>query len=297
MVQPILDNLKNLLVCTDGSEYSEGAIREAIRLAKTTGAKLTALSVIDFNPEFQALAPGLVDKMEADIRKHLEEVKGKAAAESVEAEAFTLLSDAPYNGIARQAEKVGADLIIMGRRGKTGLKRLLIGSVTKRVIGHASCNVLVVPRGAKLECRKVLCAIDGSVYGDAAAREAVMIARRCGSELTFISVVHAETTSPLDIVHSQMHRDLIAENELRIAESCLKSAGERAEEENIRSECLVLAGRSYEVIVKSATERGADLIVMGSHGRTGVDRLLMGSVTERVVGNAECAVLVVKMRG
>lgn len=294
MVQPIFDSLKNLLVCTDGSEYSEGAVREAIRLAKTTGATLTVLSVIDFNPEFQALAPDLVDKMEADIRKHLKEVKEKAAAESIEAQAFTLLSTAPYIGIAREAEKVGADLIIMGRRGKTGLKRLLIGSVTKRVIGHAPCSVLVVPREARLECKKILCATDGSVYGDSAAAEAVGIAKRCAAELTFISVVHAETTSPLDIVHSQMHRDLIAENELRAAESAVKSAKEQADKEDVKCDDMVLAGKSYEVIVTTAREKGVDLIVIGSHGRTGIDRLLMGSVAERVVGNAECAVLVVK---
>src|SRR5512139_1236047 len=228
MVQPIFDSLKNLLVCTDGSEYSEGAVREAIRLAKTTGASLTVLSVIDFNPEFQALAPDLVDKMEADIRKHLDKVKEKAAAESMKVQAFTLLSTAPYIGIAREAEKVGAELIIMGRRGKTGLKRLLMGSVTKRVIGHAPCSVLVVPREAKLECKKILCAVDGSVYANAAAAEAVMISKRCGFDLTLISVVHAETASAFDIVHSQMHHDLIAENELRVAESGLKSAKEFA---------------------------------------------------------------------
>jgi len=294
MVQPMLGSLKNLLVCTDGSEYSEGAVREAIRLAKTTGATLTALSVIDFNPEFEALAPDLVDKMEADIKKHLNEVKEKAAKESVNVQAFTLLSTAPYMGIAREAEKVGADLIIMGRRGRTGLKRLLMGSVTKRVIGHAPCNVLVVPRGARIDCKKILCATDGSVYGDAAAAEAVMIAKRCGAELIFISVVHAETTSPLDIVHSQMHHDRISKNEIAVAESGLKSARKFAERESVVCECLVLAGRSYEVIVSTAGEKGADLIVVGSHGRTGVDRLLMGSVAERVVGNASCAVLVVK---
>jgi nucleotide-binding universal stress UspA family protein len=295
MVQTMITGLKNILICTDGSEFSEGAIREGLRLVKKTGAKVTVLSVIDFNPELEALAPDLIDKMETDIGKHLNGIKEKAAEESMELQAFTLLSTTPYIGIAKEAEKISADLIVMGRRGKTGLKRLLMGSVTKRVIGHAPCSVLVVPREAKLQCKKVLCATDGSVYGDAAASEAVMISKRCGAELTFISVVHAETASPLDIVHSQMHHDLIAENELRVAESGLKSAREYAEKENVRGEGLVLAGRSYEVIVKTAGERGADLIVVGSHGRTGVDRLLVGSVAERVVGNAECAVLVVKV--
>ncbi len=294
MVQ--ITDLKNIVICTDGSEFSEGAIREGLRLVKKTGAKVTALSVIDFNPELAALAPDLIDKMETDIRRHLNGIREEAAKESIELEAFTLLSTTPYIGIAKEAERVGADLIVMGRRGKTGLKRLLLGSVTKRVIGHAPCSVLVVPREAKLQCKKVLCATDGSVYGDAAAAEAVMIAKRCGAELTFISAVHSETASAFDIVQSQMQRELIAENELRVAESSLKSAKEYAEKENVESESLVRAGRTYEVIVKTASDKGVDLIVVGSHGRTGVDRLLMGSVAERVVGTAECAILVVKIR-
>lgn len=294
MVQ--ITGLKNILICTDGSEFSGGAIREGLRLVKKTGARVAVVSVIDFNPELQALAPDLVDKMETDIRKHLSGIREEAARESIELEAFTRLSTTPYIEIAKEAERTGADLIVMGRRGKTGLKRLLMGSVTKRVIGHAPCSVLVVPREAKLECKKILCAVDGSVYANAAAAEAVMISKRCGADLTLISVVHAETASAFDIVHSQMHHDLIAENELRVAESGLKSAKEFAEKEDVRCESIVLAGKPYEVIVNSALKKSADLIVMGSHGRTGVDKLLMGSVAERVVGNSECAVLVVKAR-
>jgi len=294
MVRHILGSLKNLLLCTDGSDYSEGAIREGIRLAKNSGAAITALSVVDFNPEFEALAPDLVEKMEKEVQAHLKKVRERAEKEGVPLQAFTLLSDAPYIGIAKEAEKAGADLIVMGRRGRTGLKRLLMGSVTKRVIGHAPCSVLVVPRDARLECKKILCATDGSVYSDAAAAEAVMIAKNCAAELVFISAVHAETTSPLDIVHSQMHHNLIAENELSSSEAALTKAKGYAEKEGLACEGFVLAGRPYEVIVKTALEKGADLIVVGSHGRTGVDRLLMGSVTERVVGNSACAVLVVK---
>ncbi len=290
----MITGIKNILICTDGSEFSRGAVREGLGLVKKTGAKVTAVSVLDFNPELQALAPDLIEKMETEIRNHLDEIREKAKEESIELAAFTVLSATPYAEIVKEAEKIGADLIVMGRRGKTGLKKLLIGSVTKRVIGQAPCSVLVVPRDAKLHCRNIFCATDGSVYGDAAAAEAVMIAKRCGAQLTFISVVHAETASAFDIVHSQMRHDLIAENELRVAESGLKSAREFADKENVRYEGLILAGKPYDVIVSSAREKSADLIVMGSHGRTGLDKLLMGSVAERVVGSAECAVLVVK---
>ena len=80
-------------------------------------------------------------------------------------------------------------MIILGRRGRTGLKRLMMGSVTARVIGHAACNVLVVPRAAKVEFKNILVATDGSKYSAAAASEAIGLAKRNGSKLTVISVV------------------------------------------------------------------------------------------------------------
>jgi nucleotide-binding universal stress UspA family protein len=292
MVQPILAGLRNLLVCTDGSEYSEGAIREGIRLAKQSDAAMTALSVVDFNPEFDALAPDLVEKMEKEIGEHLRAVKERAEKEGVRCRTFMLRSETPYIAIAREAENLRAGIIVVGRRGRTGLKRLMMGSVAKRVIGHAPCSVLVVPRGARLEFRKVLCATDGSAYSEAAVAEAVQIVKRSGAELSFASVVRAETASPLDIVQSQMQRGLIV---LAVAESSIRKAKEIAGKEGLQAEGGILAGRPFEAIVTSAREKGADLIVMGSHGRTGVDRLLMGSVTERVIGIAECAVLVVKV--
>lgn len=201
----------------------------------------------------------------------------------------------PYKYIVEEAEKNQIGMIIMGRRGRTGLKRLMMGSETAKVIGHAPCNVLVVPRAAKIECRNILTATDGSKHSDAATSEAICIAKRCGAKLIVISVVPSESISPMDIVHSEMWRELIADEELRKAETNIKKAKGLAEKEGVKAEGLVLSGRPYEAIVNTAKEKRADLIVVGSHGRTGLARLLMGSVTERVIGYTECAVLVVKI--
>ena len=110
-------------------------------------------------------------------------------------------------------------MIIMGRRGRTGLKRLMMGSVTARVIGHAPCNVVVVPRAAKLEFRNVVVATDGSKYSDAAASEAISIAKLCGANLIVISVVPSEEAA---IVHSEMQKGLIADKELHEGEKNVK---------------------------------------------------------------------------
>lgn len=289
-----VSKLDTLLISTDGSEHSEGAVREAIKLAKLYSARLLVMSVIETNPEFETIAPQFVEKAEGETRKNLEAVKARAAQEGVECEIISRHTDEPYKVIVEEAKKNKADLIVMGRRGRTGLKRLLMGSVTAKVIGHAPCNVLVVPRAADIKFKSILIATDGSKYSMAAASEAMGIAKRCGASLFAIAVVQSETISPFDIVHAEMRRELIAEQELEEAEKNVNVLNEIAGKEGIRINCSVVGGRPYEAIVETARNKTADLIVMGSHGKTGLERLLMGSVTERVVGHADCAVLVVK---
>ncbi|RJQ39026.1 MAG: universal stress protein [Nitrospiraceae bacterium] len=286
--------LERLILPTDGSEFSEGAVREAISLAKTCSSKLFAVSVIETNPEYETIAPQLVEKAEKEARNNLESIKARAEKEGVQCEIIAHQGEEPYRYIVEEAEKNKADMIIMGRRGRRGLKRLMMGSETARTIGHAPCNVLVVPRAAKLEFKNILVATDGSRYSNAAAAEALGIAKRCGSGLIVISVVPSESSSPFDIVHSEMQKGLIADEELKAAEDNIRKVKDPAEKEGIKTIGLVYSGRPYEAIIEAAKEKKADLIVVGSHGRTALARLLMGSVTERVIGTAECAVLVVK---
>lgn len=286
--------LEKLLLSTDGSEFSEGAIREAIKLAKTCSSKLLVISVVETNPEYETIAPQLVEKAEKETRQHLEAVKERAAKEGVDCEIIERLGEDPFKYIVEEASKNQAGMIITGRRGRKGLKRLMMGSETARIIGHAPCNVLVVPRAANIEFNRIIVATDGSKYSDAAVREAIGIAKRCGSTLIAISVVPSESASPFDIVHSEMQKGLIAETELGEAEKNVKKVKELAGEAGVMAKGFIYAGRPYDAILEIAKEKKADLIVVGSHGRTGISKLLMGSVTERVIGLAECAALVVK---
>ncbi len=286
--------ISHILICTDGSEYSEGAVREGIGLAKKNRTRITALSVIDFNAEFDALAPDLLEKMEKQAAGHVRGVKTLAEKEGLVCDAFVIRSEQAYLAIAEEAAKLKADLIIMGRRGKTGLKRLLMGSVAKRTIGHSPCNVLVIPRNANLTCKNILVATDGSKYSETAATEAVSIAKSCGADLVVVTAVNAESLVPLDIVSSQMQKDLIAGVEMATAEKSIIFVRELAEKEQVKITALTYTGSPAEVIIHTAQEKKADLIVVGSHGRTGIDRLLLGSVAERVIGTADCATLVVK---
>ncbi|MEK7272164.1 MAG: universal stress protein, partial [Nitrospirota bacterium] len=273
--------IEKLLLPTDCSEFSEGAIREAVNLAKTCSSKLFVVSVIETNPEYESIAPQLIEKAEKETRQHLESVKNRAAKEGVDCEIIARQGEDPYKYIVDEAAKHQVSMIIMGRRGRKGLKRLMMGSVTAKVIGHSPCNVLVVPRAARLEFRKILVTTDGSKYSNAAASEAVAIAKRCGASLIAASVVPYESISPLGIVHSEMQWELVTEESRKAAKNNIKNVKEIAEKEDVKIEELILEGRPYEAIINAAKEKRVDLIVVGSHGRTGLDRLLMGSVTER----------------
>jgi len=286
--------VEKILLSTDGSEYSEGAIREAIKLAKKCSSKLTVLSVIDTNPEFDALAPQLMEKKEKEARQNLDAVQVRARQEGVDCDTIVHEGEEPYKYIVDEAIKRKSTMIVMGRRGRTGLKRLMMGSVTARVIGHAPCNVLVVPKAAQLEFKNIVVAMDGSKYSAAAASEALGLAKWNGSALTVISVVPSELMTPSDIDFTITQRELIAEKEMHEAEKNAKVVKEAALKEGVAVKAFVLSGRPADAIIETAQEKNADLIVLGSHGRTGVERLLMGSVAERVIVLASCPVLVVK---
>jgi nucleotide-binding universal stress UspA family protein len=269
--------LEKLLLATDGSKLSEGAEKETINLAKICSSKIYALSVIEVNPEFLAAAPQLVEKNEKEVRKHLEKVKTKATSEGLDCEIIVHQGEEPFKYIVDEAAKKKVAMTIMGRHGRTGLKRLLMGSVAAKTVGHSPCDVMVIPQAAKVVYKKILVATDGSKYSDAASFEAVSIAKRCNSDLIALSVATKDTN-------------------LAAAKESVEKVRQLADREGVKVESLAFKGMPYEVIVDTAVKKGADLIVVGSHGRTGVKRLLMGSVTERVIGHSECGVLVAVAR-
>ena len=134
---------RNIILAYDGSKYSNKALQEAISIAKSSSGSLLILSVVDITDEFESEAPGLTDKMTEKLLKMAQKALGKAVAAKIKARVEIHVGDA-YEMIVDIAKKKKADIIVMGSHGRTGLTRLLMGSVTSRVIGHAPCSVLVV---------------------------------------------------------------------------------------------------------------------------------------------------------
>jgi nucleotide-binding universal stress UspA family protein len=210
------------------------------------------------------------------VQKNMAVIKAAADKLGVSLKTVVPQSQLPHAAIVAAAEKIGPDLIIMGRCGKTGLARILMGNVTARVIGHSPVTVLVVPRGAALAFQRLLVASDGSPYSDAAWKLALSMAKQAKSQLIGVAVAPEEG----DIIEAQaiIHRMLTTANRAGMRLKGVNPQGVAPD-----------AG-----IVHQAIKNEVDLIIMGSYGRTGLKKLLMGSVTERVIGGSPCPILVVK---
>ena len=268
-----INDLDKILLATDGSEFSEGAVREAIYLAEKCSSHLTAIDVVEANVEFAAHAPGIVQKQEKEARQVLEAVKNKAVASGVDCEIETHTGESVYQIIVDEARKKRVELIVMGRRGMTGLKRVAMGSVTARVVGHAPCDVLVVPRECPIEFHTILAATDGSPHGEAAAAEAIKIARKVGGSLIAFSAAPSEDKADA-------------------ANGNVQKVKQMASAEGVACETMTAIGKPFARIIETAIDRKADLIVVGCHGKGTLGKLLMGHVTDRVIGHSRCAVLV-----
>lgn len=276
-----------ILVCTDGSPDSEGAIAAVLQLAQTTGSTIFLLEVLYFLAGYELQSPDtlmppvvnleMMQAQETAVKERLERQKAEAATHGVTLETRTRTSSSAHEGIMEEAQELQPDLIIMGRHGYTGLTRLLMGSTTARVIGHSPCHVLVVPQGVSLNFQRLLIASDGSPFSAAAWAEALALAQAMGSAMIAVSVATDD-------------RDIPAVTQ------AVKTLEQDAQKQGLTLDTMILTGRPDEAIVNAAIFKEASLIVVGSHGRTGLKRLLMGSVAERVIGHAKCPVLVVKKK-
>ncbi len=233
------------------------------------------MSVVEVPTDYEIISPQKVEQaMAAEAKEHLDAVKSQAQTEGVECEAIISHGD-PHQCILDVAARIDADMIVVGRRGTKGLRTLLIGEVAAKVIGHAACGVLVVPRAAVIGPKTIMIATDGSGHSRAAEQEGITMAKRCGSSVIALSSIRSS-------------------GELEAASANVSRVIEMAGQVGVPAEGLTPTGRSYKVMVEIAGGRGVDLIVMGIPVKTTLQKIFSGSATEQVIGKAGCAVLVVK---
>jgi len=279
---------RKILVAVDGSESSIHALRESFKLAASEKCWITVVSVIPpYEGELELVG---VRDVKTALKQPCEKALSMAndIAKTERALIKTVCEEGEiYERIVDLADAENCDLIVMGRRGMSRLEKTLVGSVTARVIGHSQRDVLVVPDNSPIGWERILIASDGSRYSKAAVAKAIDFAKSYGGELRIVSVVdvppefYAEAPNTLD--------GMVAK-----AKGYTKDLKSQAESAGVKAETFVGEGEAYKFISDLAIKQKAHTIIMGSHGRTGLKRLLMGSVTEKVIGHAPCPVLVAK---
>jgi nucleotide-binding universal stress UspA family protein len=279
---------RKILVAVDGSESSRNALLQAFRLAVDEKCWITVTSVVPpYEGEIELL--GIKD-IRAALRKPCDDALREAQqlAETERALIKTVCEEGEiHERIVDLADAENCDLIIMGRRGLRRVEPMLVGRVTARVIGHTQRDVLVVTKDSPVGWNTIVLATDGSKYSALAADHAIAFAKSYTGELRIISVVDVPTEFYAEA--PQAVEDLV-----RKAKGFVADVKKQAERAGVKAETFVGEAEAYQAINNLAREQKADIIIMGSHGRTGLRRLLMGSVTENVIGYAPCPVLVVK---
>ena len=284
---------EEILVPTDGSEGATAALEHALEVAEAAGATVHALFVVDTTRD--GLRPD-----DDDVIDVFDERGGEIVAEAAEraAEHGVAVVEAvehgdPHETILAYAEEASVDLIVMGTHGRRGLRRLFLGSVTERVVRTATVPVLTV-RETTVDARTfpyedVLVAIDGSECATAALERASELAAEHGATLHVLSVVDV-TAAGTEVASGQLLEAL--ESDARgVVEDAAANARERGVESVVTA---VEVGSVSRAITGYADEEGIDLAVVGTHGRRGVNRYVMGSVAELVVRTASCPVLTVR---
>src|SRR4030067_471321 len=127
-----LSGLRKILLATDGSQFCEGAIREAIRFATNCSSKVYAMSVVEILTDYEGFSPQQIEEMmDLEIKTHLETVNARALNEKIDCE-IIIAHGEPYSEIVNAAAEKNVDMIVIGRRGETGLTKIFMGQVAAK---------------------------------------------------------------------------------------------------------------------------------------------------------------------
>jgi nucleotide-binding universal stress UspA family protein len=295
-----MQHLRNILFAADFSENSHEAFGIACSLSSETKTRMSVIHVIEPNwvaeepvyfgqPVVQYYNSGADPNSIEAIKRRLIEQYAPNQAINV---TYVVNEGEIADEILKLAEKIGSDLIVMGTHGQTGLRWLLAGSVGISVLRRAHCPVLAlhaarVPRTAT-DSNVILHPTDFSESSQAALKVARSLARDLGVRLVLLHV------APLEVYVSGM---MASEIDVQIFRETLEETRKRLDGPDLKYpvEIRLCRGDASDEIIQQAEELGCGLIVMGTHGRTGLGKLLMGNVAESVLPRAHCPVLVVKV--
>jgi nucleotide-binding universal stress UspA family protein len=288
---------QKILVALDGSEESFNALRYAINFAKKLKAEVLALTVVQLKGEVSS-ALFLFLGMEDLFKKGAESIlkKAEAIASELGADISTLVRKGdPATEIIDCALTEGCELIASGKTGKTGLAKALLGSTSYKLLAGSSVDVLIVPKTASFKLENLLVPTDGSGPAQKAGYKAINLAEVFSAKLNLLSVVEVEPIAfESEVPHLMETLERFIDSQRKALASAQEALIKRCELEGKSCFSSIEDGVPHEIIIDFSAKKGIDLVVMGSYGKSGIKKFLLGSVTEKVVGLSEVLVLVVK---
>lgn len=306
-----------VLLAVDGSPFSLAAVDEAARMPWPKGTDVKIISAVEMPTPVVVGTLPMPDNYYAEWEKALDDQAVANTARAVArfyanggteiSVAATTIKGDPKMAILEEAEHWGADLLIVGTHGYNAFERFWLGSVSRAIASHAHCSVQIVRQAKNADqlngqkAMRVLLAVDGSDCGNLAVDEIAERPWPAGSEVCVLSAIHLpmtptpETWALPDNYYAQVEKDgrIYAEEVTGKAIAQLKeSNGWRQVPLTLTSKAIV--GHAEEVIINTAKEWNADLIVLGSHGYRGFRKFLLGSVSQAVASHANCSVEIVR---
>lgn len=301
--------IRRILCPIDFSGFSRRALDHSVAIAKWYDSTVTLFHVAAIAP---TAAYGLGDPIlpsmlltQEDREQLLQSMKAFAAAEagsSVRLQ-FEVAQGTAATEILAQIDEMRADLLVMGTQGRSGFERLVLGSVTEKVLRKATCAVLSVPRLAHdavpaVLFKRILCAVDFSECSRHALDYAVSLAQQAQGELTVVHALELEPELPPDLHETVIGGPVSLADYIEAAENDYRDRLKSVVPEAVRAQCSVntrlLRGKAYREILRVALEEGSDVIVIGIHGRGAMDLMFFGSTAQHVVRQASCPVLTLR---
>lgn len=282
-----------ILVAVDSSGASTVAAREAAARLWPPGTTVHVVSVVE--PVYGWSAPDIEEMLRESAEQTVLCAAEYFKQAGLEVTTAVLTGD-PKAVIVNEAAESGAGLVVIGAHSTHGVMQFLLGGVARAVARLAPCSVEIVRRSPGSEPMKILLATDGSECSIAAARNVAQCPWAPGTSFRILSVV--EPSAPLfrpPYFSSEMMEELRGKDMQR-AQQAISSAEAILCEAGIQSTSTIAvpAATPKELILSEAAEWGADLIVVGSHGRRGINRFLLGSVSEAIALHANSSVEIIR---